>query len=473
MHRLPIRPHPFPLLLHVEWVLLGVTGLILLELPFALLVGEDGVGPTLEFVVDTLGWSALGLLVVTLFGLMGLRLPTEKRSAKFIYLGLEIGLIGFATYIADCFDCFSALLLILVIRSCLVFAKKRTRWAIATGTFIYFGIAQYLDLVLEWQELEEAIAEGFSDPELLEDLSLIQHPLFFSQQWLQSVLFFGLVLFFVFLLVNALLTERQSRQELAIAHDQLQQYAHRIEDQATLQERNRIAREIHDSLGHLLTAQSLQLENALFFLPDENAHADVGTNDAECDSNAVTHHSITKTKDFIQQGRQLCTEALNELRRSVAMLRADPLQGKDLEEAIATLLLQFQQTTDISLDYDLQLRTPIPKDLNTTLYRIIEEALTNICKHSQAQTVTIRLITDPRPSPSRSLTLATPLLHLEIRDDGQGFVVEQNTRGFGLQGIQERVTSTGGQLTITSAPSQGCSIVVVIPLPRPLPKALS
>lgn len=465
MHRLPVRSHPFSLLLHVEWVLLGVTALGLLDLPFELLMGENGAGPSLMFVVTVLSIAVLILLLVVIFGVMGLWLPTEKRWAKLTYLSVEIGLIGLATYTAGCFDCFSPLLLILVIRSCLVYSKVE-RWAIATGTFIYFGIAEYLDLVIEWQEIEQEIAAGVSDPGLIEELEIIRHPLFFSQQWLQAVLFFGLVLFFVFLLVNALLTERQSRQELAIAHDQLQQYAHRIEDQATLQERNRIAREIHDSLGHILTAQSLQLENALFFLPDGHQDRTVDTYDNE--DRTATDQALFKTKEFIQQGKQLCSEALNELRRSVAMLRSDPLQGKDLEGAIATLLQKFQHTTDISLNYDPQLHTLIPKDLNTTLYRIIEEALTNICKHSQAQSVNIQLTTDPPRPRSHSKALDNPLLYLSIQDDGRGFVVEQNTRGFGLQGMQERVTSTGGQLTITSAPNQGCSIVVTIPLPRPL-----
>jgi signal transduction histidine kinase len=80
---------------------------------------------------------------------------------------------------------------------------------------------------------------------------------------LSYALLFGLSLAFVLLLMNALLTERQSREKIVSANEQLRQYALRIEDQATLQERNRIARDIHDSLGHSLTALNLQLETAL------------------------------------------------------------------------------------------------------------------------------------------------------------------------------------------------------------------
>ena len=71
---------------------------------------------------------------------------------------------------------------------------------------------------------------------------------------------------FVILLVNALISERQGRRNLEIAHEQLYQYSRQIEDQSVLQERARIARDLHDSLGHLLTAQNIQLQNTQLHL---------------------------------------------------------------------------------------------------------------------------------------------------------------------------------------------------------------
>ncbi len=115
---------------------------------------------------------------------------------------------------------------------------------------------------------------------------------------LNTAVTFGLALLFILLLVNALLSERQSREKLVLANAQLRQYALRIEDQATLQERNRIAREIHDALGHALTAQSIQLENALLFLPP----------------------GAEKTASFLQEAKQLGSRALQEVRRSIFML---------------------------------------------------------------------------------------------------------------------------------------------------------
>ena len=448
IRQLPVRPHPFPLLLHVEWILLGVTVLGLLELPLALLIEAVTVDSSLGSALQLGSAEILTLLWVALFAFMGLRLPTDDAFSKIAYLTLGIALVGLANYTLQYIDYCFPLLLIIVIRSCLIFPLAG-RLTIALGMLGWFAGAQYFSLTHEWLYIEQNITVAdIPEGELIDDLVMLQHPLFLMQFWIQAVLFFVLVLIFVLLLVNALLAEYQSRQKLMIAHDQLRQYAYRIEDQATLQERNRIAREIHDSLGHLLTAQSLQFENALFFLPPTS--------------------EVDKSKAFIQQGKQLCSQALNELRRSVSVLRSDPLAGKCLEDAIAKLLEQFQSNTHISLSYSANLRSAIPKELSTTVYRILEEALTNICKHSQAQFVSVQLMSDPR----EDLALDSfaidhqPMIFLAIKDDGRGFKIHQNSRGFGLQGIQERVMQAGGQITIKSEPYQGCQITVCIPLPR-------
>lgn len=236
---------------------------------------------------------------------------------------------------------------------------------------------------------------------------------------------------FILLLVNALLAERQSREELLLAHDQLRRYALRIEDQATLQERNRIAREIHDALGHALTAQSIQLENALLFLPP----------DAE------------KTKSFLREAQQLGSRALQEVRRSISTLRSNPLQGQSLEVAIAKAVTEFSQTTGITPNCTVQLSQPIPIEISTALYRILQESLTNIYKYSAATQVSIHI-------------QDLDAIRFQIDDNGQGFDPERNTTGFGLQGMRERTAALGGQFFLTSQPGKGCRITVSIPLPR-------
>jgi signal transduction histidine kinase len=249
---------------------------------------------------------------------------------------------------------------------------------------------------------------------------------------LNSTLLFGLVLVFVLLLVNALLSERQSRQKLALANDKLRQYALRIEDQATLQERNRIAREIHDSLGHSLTAQSIQLENASMFLPS----------------------NIDKAQAFLKEAKRLGSNALREVRQSVAVLRYDPLQGQSLEQAIASLVKDFHRTTGIVPNCRICLSSPLLSDVSIAIYRIVQEALTNIHKHSGATQVIVHLQTK----------LAT--VYLLVEDNGRGFKPEQNTTGFGLQGMRERTLALGGQFEIDSAQEVGCRITASFPLAK-------
>lgn len=216
-----------------------------------------------------------------------------------------------------------------------------------------------------------------------------------------------------------------------LAYDQLRQYALRIEDQAALQERNRIAREIHDSLGHTLTAQSIQLENALLF----------------CSASAE------KTKGFLHEGKQLGAKALKEVRQSISTLRADPLQGRSLQAAIAALIQDFYRLTNIQPNSTIYLTYPVSMEVSIAIYRIVQEALINVSKHSRATQVTILL------------QAKTGLLHLTIDDNGRDFNPKQNTTGFGLEGMRERTTALGGQIQIQSQPGCGCQVIADIPVP--------
>ncbi|MEM9091885.1 MAG: sensor histidine kinase, partial [Cyanobacteria bacterium P01_F01_bin.53] len=272
---------------------------------------------------------------------------------------------------------------------------------------------------------------------------------FMMQESLGRMLYFGVVLGFVLLLTNTLAAERQGQQKLAIAHKQLRQYALRIEDQATLEERNRIAREIHDSLGHLLTAQKIQLNNALAFLPSAPAN--------------------TKGRDFIQAGKQLGVEALQELRVSLKMLRSDPLKRYSLEQLLHQLIVRFNHEMGLQVQQQIQLDVPVPNEIKRALYRIVEEALNNMYKHSQAQKITLQVRTQTLNVSAEKTALNNPStrpteLWLMITDDGQGFDMSQNTSGFGLRGMQERALALGGQLTIDTQPGAGCKISGRLPI---------
>lgn len=202
-----------------------------------------------------------------------------------------------------------------------------------------------------------------------------------------------------------------------------------LEKMAAVEERNRIARDIHDSLGHALVALNIQMETTL----------------------ALWQDNPEKAYEFLVEAKHLGSEALQAVRASVLNMRSDPLGGRLLEEAIATLAQEFHRTTGVQPDCQIHLSKPLSNQVSTVVYRIVQEALTNMLKHANATAVTIHI---QSTNAGLSLTLA---------DNGQGFQVDANRSGFGLQGMQERVTALGGHLTITSQPGSGCRITTFLP----------
>jgi signal transduction histidine kinase len=316
--------------------------------------------------------------------------------------------------------------------------------ALIRSSLIFTGISRGLAIVgffLSYHTVSFSISLIWSDfMRLINPVNLTADNIrqIFSGYVFNVTLVFTLISALLILLVNSLISERRNREQLAQAHSQLRQYAQRIEDQTLLEERNRIAREIHDSLGHTLTAQSIQLENALvYFNPntDNRAYA------------------------FITQAQKLSQTALQDIRRSVSQMRNNLLIDQSFDQAIATLIQEFRLLTAADLTYHPLLNDIcIPIEIQTAFYRIIQECLTNIIRHSHAATVTIALTTEA----SAEIGTMDILLRLRIIDNGDGFQVDQTTSGFGLQGIRERTMAIGGQLHIQSAPQQGCTVQVEV-----------
>ncbi|MDZ8239446.1 MAG: response regulator [Nostoc sp. ChiQUE01a] len=222
---------------------------------------------------------------------------------------------------------------------------------------------------------------------------------------------------------------QQAQAELRRLLIQEQELNQRIEQMTALEERNRIARDIHDSLGHSLVALNIQMETAL----------------------TLWKEAPQKAYEFLVEAKQLGSQALNAVRKSVADIRADPLQGQLLEVAIANLTQEFHYTTGITPECHLNLSLPFSNSVNTVVYRIVQEGLTNICKHAEATTVQLQIQT----------TLTE--LSLILQDNGRGFCIDGNQTGFGLQGMRERVLALAGQLEITSELGNGCKITAKFP----------
>lgn len=402
-----LRNHPFPLLLYLEWGLLAIALLSdLLVLP-----------PLFPRFAHASHFPLLKLLSIVGFGLMGFRLPTRVSTA-IPYTLLQFGWLALATLSGGRrLYLFPLLYIVLVIRSCLMFPLVGQIAVTATAFWMFIGIT-----ILRLRLSDFVLPPGLRDR---------VRPLvgtFFAN----SMITFGLALLFVLFLVNALMAERASQQRLTEANQQLRDYALRVENLAMAQERSRIAREIHDSLGHSLTALNLQLETALKLWPTD------------------PH----KAHGFLQEAKKLGSTALRDVRQSVATMRTDPLQRQSLEAAIATLAHSFHSTTGITPTCSIAISPTLSPDLCTGLYRIIQEALTNIVKHAQATEVAIQLHQLPTG------------LSLRLRDNGQGFQAEQNSTGFGLQGMRERTLALGGRFQLQTAPGQGTVIDIDIPMIR-------
>ena len=202
-------------------------------------------------------------------------------------------------------------------------------------------------------------------------------------------------------------------------------------------ERNRLAREIHDTLAQSMAAVALQLESA-------DALLDAGISAPTPNPNLDPIHTA------VMKALHLTRINIEEVRRSVLDLRAAPLQGCTLAEAFA----KFQTEWDLPLSVTIAGgNTPLPVRLEVGLYRIAQEALNNVVRHAEAKNVSLNLTITPKQ------------VTLMVADDGKGFdpnLVAANR--FGLIGLNERARLLGGELHLDSVDRVGTQIMVHIPL---------
>jgi len=203
---------------------------------------------------------------------------------------------------------------------------------------------------------------------------------------------------------------------------------------AILSERNRLAREIHDTLAQGLVATSVQLRLA-------KKHA---ANSPE----ALHQHLDT--------AQQLVRGSLEEARNSIWNMRSQVLETGDLADALKNILVQMAHGTDMKTSFEV---TGNPRRLapvvETNLLRAGQEAITNAIKHSQAGQVSVRL------------EFAEKQFRLVVTDDGRGFEPaspQSGGGGFGLVGMRERAAVLKGKLNIRSAPGQGAEVSLSVPL---------
>lgn len=225
----------------------------------------------------------------------------------------------------------------------------------------------------------------------------------------------------------------QLLNELQEAHQQLQEYAQQVEDLAVMEERNRLARELHDSVTQALYAMRLETESAIRQLA-------AGKNDI-----ALEH---------LQELRQGVQQALQEMRLLIYELRPPALEKEGLVTALKSRLETVEARTGIEVAFHAEGHGDLPAEVELGLYRIAQEALNNILKHSQARKVIL------------DLSLDDGLAVMEIKDDGIGFDASRKASsdggGMGLQGMRERAIQVGGTLQLTAAPGEGTQVKVEV-----------
>ena len=265
-------------------------------------------------------------------------------------------------------------------------------------------------------------------------------PLVFRYDLAESAIYFAIsvapAILFVVVFTNAGINERKARlkaEELTVdleaANQQLSEYAIQVEELATIEERNRLAREIHDNLGHYLTVVNVQIGAAKVLM----------------DKDPV------KAKDALDKAQNLTQEGLKAIRQSVAALRESPVGQRPLSEAISLLT---ETTTQAGIVTEFSVTGEpftLPNPVEYALYRIAQEALTNVRKHARASRVDVVLDYSQ-----------DEVVGLEIADNGVGTAVADG--GFGLLGIRERVQLLKGTCAAETAPGEGFKLRIAIPV---------
>jgi signal transduction histidine kinase len=254
--------------------------------------------------------------------------------------------------------------------------------------------------------------------------------------WISAGIFSVLFGTFFGLWIDSIIRQSQERQLLIEELESTRKVLAAEERRSgMLEERGRLAREIHDTLAQGFISITTHLEAAEEELPP-------GTK-------PVHRH--------LDQALRAARENLVEARRLVAALRPEILEGSSLSEALKRLATRFSEASGIRAEVDITgERDHLPQELQVTLLRAAQEALSNVGKHARASRVAI------------TLSYMEDLVLLDVQDDGEGCDPEAHPggseSGFGLEAMRERVELFGGRLVVESAPGEGTTLADQLPV---------
>lgn len=218
-----------------------------------------------------------------------------------------------------------------------------------------------------------------------------------------------------------------ANEQLQIMNLQLKEYAVEIEKMTETRERNRLAREIHDTLGHALTGISVGIDACL----------------------TTIDTSVEVTKKQLNIIGNVARQAIKDVRRSVSKLRPDALESLSLEEALNSMIAEISKVTKTNIYFNTQIKSlKFDPDEEDTIYRIVQEGITNAIRHGEAEEICITIARKDKQ------------LNIVIKDNGKGCA--EIKQGFGLRHIKERVRLLNGSVEYDG--TNGFLINVNIPI---------
>ncbi|MFL0248814.1 sensor histidine kinase [Clostridium neuense] len=221
---------------------------------------------------------------------------------------------------------------------------------------------------------------------------------------------------------------RVSEDKLREAYEKLERYSETVEELSILRERNRISREIHDSVGHTLSAVLIQLQ-ALNYVVDKNNEQGISM--------------ISEMTSFVKNG-------IENVRRTVRKLKPTDFDRYEGIFAIEEMITKYKKLTGAEIRLILSKeKRPLSSDESFISYRIVQEALNNAIRHGHASLIEV------------SIQFLEDKLYMRIKDNGVG--TDKINKSFGITGMEERVKKLGGNLEVKSEKNKGFEVTVNIP----------
>jgi len=231
----------------------------------------------------------------------------------------------------------------------------------------------------------------------------------------------------------------RSKDELSYLGERMRRMAEHVQallqtqqELALLEERNRLARELHDTIKQESFATLMQVRAAKNLLDHDPASA----------------------REPLEQAEEIIKTSQQELGLLITELRPAALEGQGLAGALSDYLTTWSQHSRIPTDIQVQNERRLPLEVEQTLFRVAQEALSNVARHSRASAATVRLAFDPG-----RVTLC-------IADNGIGFDPSSADTGFGLQSMRDRMAAIQGSLIVQAEPDRGASLTASAPTPR-------